>query len=114
MIECIPFIEDSNEIYFSIYSKHKKISHTHTIHQVFDDVAVEISMAILQFLSEKQPSVPEPLCWRGLKALLRCCQLARGEVPNLIKMVGPNPGELKGTASPRCDEIIDSILGLMK
>jgi len=82
---------------------------------VFDDVAVEISMAILQFLSEKQPSsVPEPLAWRGLKALLRCCQLARGEVPNLIKMVGPNPGELKGTLSPRCDELIDSILVLMK
>ncbi|ODN04797.1 hypothetical protein Ocin01_01900 [Orchesella cincta] len=63
---------------------------------------------------EKQPPVPEPLCWRGLKALLRCCQLARGEVPNLIKMVGPSPGELRGNVSPRCDEIIDSIITLMK
>ncbi|CAL8113708.1 unnamed protein product [Orchesella dallaii] len=81
---------------------------------VFDDVAVEVSMAILQFLSEKNPPVPEPLCWRGLKALLRCCQLARGEVPNLIKMVGPSPSELKGNLSPRCDEIIDSIITLMK
>lgn len=77
-------------------------------------MAVEISMAILQFLSEKQPAAPEPLCWRSLKALLRCCQLARGEVPNLIKMVGPNPAELKGALSPRCDELITEIVKLMK
>ncbi len=47
------------------------------LQQVFDDVAVEMALALLQFLSEKPP---EPLVWRGLKSLLRCCQLARSEV----------------------------------
>jgi hypothetical protein len=52
--------------------------------QVFDDVAVELAMALLQFMSEKPP---EPLIWRGLKSLLRCCQLARSEVPNFITRI---------------------------
>jgi hypothetical protein len=73
--------------------------------EVFDDVAVEMAMALLQFLSEKPPEV---LSWRGLKSLYRCCQLARSEVPALIKMVGPQPSEFKGT-SARCDELIEQI-----
>lgn len=76
---------------------------------VFDDVAVEMAMALLQFLSEKPP---ELLCWRGLKSLLRCCQLARSEVPSLVKMVGPQPSEFKG-CSARCDELIDQINAIL-
>lgn len=49
--------------------------------QIFDDVAVELAMALLQFMSEKPV---EALLWRGLKSLLRCCQLARSEVTTLI------------------------------
>ncbi|CAG7823773.1 unnamed protein product, partial [Allacma fusca] len=69
---------------------------------VFDDVAVEMALALLQFLSEKPT---ELLAWRGLKSLLRCCQLARTEVPPLVKMVGPSPSEFKGI-SARCDELV--------
>jgi len=47
--------------------------------QVFDDVAVEMALALLQFFSEKPPEV---LMFRGLQSLLRCCVLARAEVTN--------------------------------
>ncbi|XP_021956170.1 uncharacterized protein LOC110852407 isoform X2 [Folsomia candida] len=77
---------------------------------IFDDVAVELAMALLQFMSEKPV---EALLWRGLKSLLRCCQLARSEVPGLVKMVGPPPSNSRG-ASPRCDEIITSIETFLK
>jgi hypothetical protein len=73
--------------------------------KVFDDVAVEMALALLQFLSEKPT---EALAWRGLKSLLRCCQLSRAEVPPLVKMVGPSPSELKGI-STRCDELVQLV-----
>ncbi|CAG7724476.1 unnamed protein product [Allacma fusca] len=76
---------------------------------VFDDVAVEMALALLQFLSEKPA---ETLTWRGLKSLLRCCQLARAEVPSLVKMVGPSPSELKGI-SARCDELVQLIEAIL-
>ncbi|XP_077294725.1 uncharacterized protein LOC143917177 isoform X3 [Arctopsyche grandis] len=72
---------------------------------VFDDVAVELAMAILQHLS----SAPaEEHLYRCLKALFKFCQVSGQDVPQLIQMIGPNPATFKGT-SPRVDELIDSI-----
>lgn len=34
------------------------------------------------------------------------------QVPNLVKMVGPPPSELKGV-SARCDELIDQITTIL-
>jgi len=47
-----------------------------------------------------------------LKSLLRCCQLARSDVPSLVKMVGPQPSEFKGS-SARCDELIEQINAIL-
>merc|ERR1712062_254727 len=55
---------------------------------VFDDVYTELTMAILQFLQGK-PS--EEKVFRCMKALDRFCTLSRREVPQLVKMIGPEP-----------------------
>jgi len=83
----------------------RSILPAHSKSKIFDDVAVELSMALLQFLSEKPA---EALVWRALRSLLRCCQLARAEVPGLVKMVGPPPSNLRGT-SKRCDDLITEL-----
>lgn len=102
--------------------------------QVFDDVAVELTMALLQFFSEK-PS--EEHLFRTLKALskfvmvifllyntsynnlkiLNSKQLycfcfvdsqVSADIPQLVQMIGPHPKSFKGS-STRCDELIDQI-----
>ncbi|GJQ72124.1 hypothetical protein Trydic_g3219 [Trypoxylus dichotomus] len=72
---------------------------------VFDDVAVELTMALLQFFNSK-PS--EEHLFRSMKALSKFVQVSRQEVPQLIQMIGPDPKTFKGT-SPRIDELIDEI-----
>merc|ERR1719347_1003372 len=71
---------------------------------VFDDVAPELAMAILQYLNGQHT---EELLWRGLTALCRFCYSST-EVPALIKMIGPLPGAFKG-ASERIDNVIEEI-----
>lgn len=72
---------------------------------VFDDIAVEITMAILQFLNSK-PS--EEYLFRTLKALSKFVFVS-ADIPQFIQMIGPNPKDFKGK-SDRCDQLIDVIV----
>ena len=72
---------------------------------MFDDVYTELTMAILQFLQGK-PS--EEKVFRCLKALDRFCCLSRREVPQLVKMIGPDPSKFNGM-SARVEERIGKI-----
>lgn len=72
---------------------------------VFDDVAVELSMALLQYFNTK-PN--EENLYRCMKAMAKFVQVSRQEVPQLIQMIGPDPKTFKGT-SGRVDELIDQI-----
>ncbi|XP_066959039.1 uncharacterized protein [Macrobrachium rosenbergii] len=71
---------------------------------VFDDVAPELAMAILQFFNSHPP---EELLWRTMTALCRFCYSST-EVPALIKMIGPEPSVFKGV-SERIDNVIEEI-----
>ncbi|ROT74565.1 hypothetical protein C7M84_006900 [Penaeus vannamei] len=71
---------------------------------VFDDVAPELAMAILQYLNSHPP---EELLWRTMTALCRFCYSST-EVPALIKMIGPPPSAFKGV-SERIDNIIEEV-----
>ncbi|XP_046660890.1 uncharacterized protein LOC124354464 isoform X6 [Homalodisca vitripennis] len=72
------------------------------ISKVFDDVAVELSMALLQFFNN---SPPEEQVFRTMKALARFCQISSQDVPQLVQMIGPPPTKFSGM-SPRVDEQI--------
>ncbi|XP_060522161.1 uncharacterized protein LOC132699459 isoform X2 [Cylas formicarius] len=72
---------------------------------VFDDVAVELTMAVLQYFNQKPP---EEQLYRCMKALARFAEISRQEVPQLIQMIGPDPKSFKGT-SDRIDALIDQI-----
>jgi len=67
--------------------------------EVFDDVCSELAMAILQFFQGK-PS--EEHVFRCMGALSRFCSINR-EVPQLVKMIGPDPSKFSGL-SPRVDQ----------
>uniref|UniRef100_A0A1B6EE06 PPPDE domain-containing protein n=1 Tax=Clastoptera arizonana TaxID=38151 RepID=A0A1B6EE06_9HEMI len=73
---------------------------------VFDDVAVELTMALLQFFNG---SPPEEQIFRCMKALAKFCQISGQDVPQLIQMIGPEPTKFKG-ASQRVDEQIALIV----
>ncbi|XP_071052282.1 uncharacterized protein [Onthophagus taurus] len=73
--------------------------------KVFDDVAVELTMALLQYFNSK-PN--EENLFRCMKALSKFVEVSRQEVPQLIQMIGPDPKTFKGQ-SPRVDELIDLI-----
>ncbi len=62
-------------------------------------------MAVLQFFQGK-PS--EEKVFRCLKALERFCSLSKREVPQLIKMIGPEPSKFGGM-STRVDELIEKV-----
>ncbi|XP_031617589.1 uncharacterized protein LOC116337292 isoform X2 [Contarinia nasturtii] len=72
--------------------------------EVFDDIAVELTMALLQFFSEK-PS--EEHLFRTLKALSKFVTVS-ADIPQLVQMIGPHPKSFKGSSN-RCDELIDQI-----
>ncbi|KAJ0177512.1 hypothetical protein K1T71_007521 [Dendrolimus kikuchii] len=76
---------------------------------VFDEVCVELSMALLQLLL--YPPGEEQL-FRACKALARLAHHSQ-EVPQLILMVGPDPAAFRGT-SPRIDDQIDLIMKKLK
>lgn len=69
---------------------------------VFDDVAVEVTMAVLQFFNMKPD---EERLFRCMKALGRFVHVSRNDVPQLIQMIGPPPSKFKGV-SERLDEQI--------
>lgn len=71
---------------------------------VFDDVAVEISMALLQFFNS-EPT--EEHLYRTMKALAKFA-LVSPDVPQFIQMIGPHPKTLRGK-SDRINELIDQI-----
>ena len=73
--------------------------------QVFDDVYTELTMAILQFFQGK-PS--EEKVFRCMKALVKFCSLSKKEVPQLVKMIGPEPSKFSGM-STRVDDLIEKI-----
>lgn len=72
---------------------------------VFDDVAVELTLALLQFFNGNPDEEQLHSC---MKALARFTQISGQEVPQLIKMVGPEPNKFRGT-SQRVDELIDQV-----
>ena len=61
--------------------------------QVFDDVATELAMAIMQFFSAEHS---EEHIFRCMKGLVRFAYIAHSEVPMLIKMIGPDPTQFRG------------------
>ncbi|VVC25465.1 Hypothetical protein CINCED_3A014084 [Cinara cedri] len=72
---------------------------------VFDDVVVELAMAVLQYFNSK-PN--EEHSFRCMKSLARFCQISRQDVPQLIQMIGPPPSAFKGVSN-RVDEQINEI-----
>jgi hypothetical protein len=71
---------------------------------VFDDIAVELTMAILQFFNSK-PN--EEHLFRVMKALSKFVFVSP-DIPQFVQMIGPNPTEFKGK-SERLDELISVI-----
>ena len=63
----------------------------------------ELTMAILQFFQGK-PS--EEKVFRCLKALVKFCSLSKRGVPQLVKMIGPDPSKFSGMSS-RVDDLIE-------
>ncbi|XP_012233823.1 uncharacterized protein [Linepithema humile] len=76
-----------------------------SISQVFDDVAVELTMALLQYFNG---SPAEEQLFACMKSLARFTQISGQEVPQLIQMIGPEPNKFRGT-SQRIDEQIDQV-----
>jgi len=68
--------------------------------EVFDDVCSELAMAILQFFQGKPG---EEHVFRCMKALRKFCTLGGRDVPQLVKMIGPDPSKFSGM-SQRVDE----------
>ncbi|KAJ8948648.1 hypothetical protein NQ318_022716 [Aromia moschata] len=81
------------------------IIHNLACKEVFDDVAVELTMALLQFFNSKPA---EEQLFRCMKALAKFVQVSTQEIPQLIQMIGPDPKSFKGT-SERIDSLIDQI-----
>ncbi|XP_071442307.1 uncharacterized protein [Hetaerina americana] len=73
---------------------------------VFDDVAVELTMALLEFFSSG--SRDEELLYRCFKALQRFCTISQQDVPQLIQMIGPPPSQFRGV-SERINTLIIEI-----
>lgn len=108
----------------------KKIQYCFTKFQVFDDIAVELTMALLQFFSEKPneehlfrtlkalskfvtviQSIYSDFLASNIKFIFRCSDLTKqvsADIPQLVQMIGPHPKSFKGSSS-RCDELIDQI-----
>jgi len=81
------------------------IMHNLGTREVFDDVCSELAMAILQFFQGKPP---EEHVFRCMKALDKFCTIAHRDVPQLVKMIGPEPSKFSGL-SARIDEFVQSL-----
>ncbi|XP_046830885.1 uncharacterized protein LOC124429528 isoform X2 [Vespa crabro] len=76
-----------------------------SISKVFDDVAVELTMALLQYFNG---SPAEEQLYACMKSLARFTQISGQDVPQLIQMIGPEPNKFRGT-SERIDKLIDQV-----
>lgn len=63
--------------------------------QVFDEVCVELAMALLQLLAW---APAEEQLWRGVRALARFADHSQ-DVPQLIAMIGPDPAAFRSPLS---------------
>ncbi|XP_040568962.1 uncharacterized protein [Lepeophtheirus salmonis] len=81
------------------------IMHNLGTKEVFDDVCSELAMAILQYFNG---SPSEENIFRCMKGLSKFCAIAHREVPQLVKMIGPEPSKFNGM-SARIDELISQI-----
>jgi len=79
------------------------IMHNLGTKEVFDDICSELAMAILQFW---QSDHKEEHVFRTLKAMNKFCTIAHREVPQLIKMIGPEPSKFA-----KMSERVDSLVG---
>jgi len=61
-----------------------------------------------QYYNFFQGKPPEEQVFRCMKALGKFCSIASREVPQLVKMIGPEPSKFSGL-SPRVDELIEPI-----
>ncbi|XP_049869511.1 uncharacterized protein LOC126369227 isoform X2 [Pectinophora gossypiella] len=77
--------------------------------KVFDEVCVELAMALLQLLAW---APAEEHMYRAVLALARLAQHS-ADVPQLVALVGPDPAAFRGT-SARVDEQIDLIAKKLK
>lgn len=71
---------------------------------VFDELAVELAMAILQFFTSN-PNEEE--VYRSLRALVRFMEVSN-DVPSFIQMIGPHPKMFAGM-SERVDELLRTV-----
>lgn len=72
---------------------------------MFDDVAVELTMALLQYFNGNPA---EEQLFACMKSLARFTQISGQDVPQLIQMIGPEPNKFRGI-SERVDEQIDQV-----
>lgn len=72
---------------------------------MFDDVAVELTMALLQYFNGNPA---EDQLYACMKSLARFTQISGQDVPQLIQMIGPEPNKFRGM-SERVDEQIDQV-----
>ncbi|OAD58468.1 Desumoylating isopeptidase 1 [Eufriesea mexicana] len=77
---------------------------------VFDDVAVELTMALLQYFNG---SPAEEQLFACMKSLARFTQISGQDVPQLIQMIGPEPNKFRGT-SERIDKEIDQVNKMLR
>lgn len=76
-----------------------------SLKELFDDVATELSTAILQYL---HGDVAEEQAFYVLTALLRFLQISYNDVPALIKMLGPDLQKFVGK-SDRVNKTVEEI-----
>ncbi|KAL2717793.1 uncharacterized protein V1478_013493, partial [Vespula squamosa] len=88
---------------FELQTRGAAIIHNLACKEVFDDVAVELTMALLQYFNG---SPAEEQLYACMKSLARFTQISGQDVPQLIQMIGPEPNKFRGT-SERVDELID-------
>ncbi|XP_076544446.1 uncharacterized protein LOC117604894 isoform X3 [Osmia lignaria lignaria] len=81
------------------------IIHNLACKEVFDDVAVELTMALLQYFNGNPA---EDQLYACMKSLARFTQISGQDVPQLIQMIGPEPNKFRGM-SERVDEQIDQV-----
>ncbi|CAL1278103.1 unnamed protein product [Larinioides sclopetarius] len=73
--------------------------------ELFDDVASELAMAVLQFL---QVPPAEEMLFQSLTALYRFMCISYNEIPALMKMMGPDVEAFRG-ASARIEPVVEEI-----
>ncbi|GFR06700.1 desumoylating isopeptidase 1 [Trichonephila clavata] len=73
--------------------------------ELFDDIASELAMAVLQFL---QTPPAEEMLFQSLTALYRFMCISYNEIPALMKMMGPDVDAFRGV-SARIEPVVEEI-----